>query len=149
MLQTTTTTYESHLLSPSSGRPEGARAAEARAWRQEVAVDEALAESFPASDPPSWTPGIARPVAPGGSRSPAGLRAAKPDEARGGTSGQIDESPPDRPARTLVQALISLASAGGVALLVPVGILLVGMPVALAVRGLLEVFEWLAAAWGG
>ena len=45
--------------------------------------------------------------------------------------------------RTFIDALISLAGAAGIALLVPFVILLIGMPVALAVRGLLEVIGWL------
>jgi hypothetical protein len=45
--------------------------------------------------------------------------------------------------RTLLQALISLTGAAGLALLVPFAILLLGLPIALSVRGLLEVFLWL------
>ena len=40
--------------------------------------------------------------------------------------------------RTFLQGLVSLAGATGIALLVPVAILLVGLPVVLAVRGVLE-----------
>jgi hypothetical protein len=53
-----------------------------------------------------------------------------------------------RPDLTLVQALLSLSGAVGLALLVPFAILLVGLPVALAVRGLLEVVLWLFRAIG-
>jgi hypothetical protein len=34
---------------------------QARLAAAERAMDEVLADSFPASDPPSWTPGIIRP----------------------------------------------------------------------------------------
>src|SRR5690348_2012064 len=93
------------------------------------ALDDVLAASFPASDPPSWMPGMARPA---------------PEVTRDtGTSDVIDVSRPDDSERTFAQALVSFAGAAGVGLLVPVGILLVGIPVALGVRGLIEAAEWL------
>ncbi len=88
----------------------------------EQALDEVLADSFPASDPPSWNPGMARPD-PGG-------------------RDVIDVSR-SRRERTLFQALTSLAGAGGIALLVPFAILLVGLPVAVSVRGVLAAVGWL------
>jgi hypothetical protein len=47
--------------------------------------------------------------------------------------------------RTFIDALISLAGACGVVLLVPFVILLVGLPVALLVRGFFEAVIWLIA----
>ena len=43
----------------------------------------------------------------------------------------------------LVDPLVSLAGAAGIALLVPFAILVIGIPVALTVRGLLEGIGWL------
>jgi hypothetical protein len=59
----------------------------------------------------------------------------------------IDVSRPDGSGGTFVQGLISFTGAAGIALLVPVGILLVGTPVALAVRGALELFQWFSPAF--
>ncbi|MQA31528.1 MAG: hypothetical protein GEU82_17110 [Luteitalea sp.] len=106
----------------------------------ERAMDEVLAESFPASDPPSWNPGVARPD-PVGHGGHVGRRAAPSDLVTG--ADIIDVSRPGRRERTFLEGLVSLAGAGGIALLVPVAILLVGLPVALAVRGLLETISWL------
>ena len=44
--------------------------------------------------------------------------------------------------RTFMQGLVSLAGAIGIALLVPIAILSVGLPVVLAVRGVLEAIGW-------
>ena len=44
---------------------------------------------------------------------------------------------------TPVEAITSLAGAAGIALLVPVAILLAGLPIVLVIRGLLEFLLWL------
>ena len=115
-------TYEAGALAARS-------AVVARQREREVAVDEALAESFPASDPPAWNPGMARPVPARSPRKPTGPPTA------------------DSSARTLVQTLTSLASVAGIALLVPVVILLIGTPLVLVIRGALELAEWVSAAF--
>ena len=113
--------------------------------RQRLAVerriDDVLADSFPASDPPSWNPGVARPdpvVSPFG--HDVALAAAS---TQGRANRGVDVSSPMSAERTLVQGLVSLAGVCGIALLVPFAILLVGLPVVLAVRGVLEVIGWL------
>jgi hypothetical protein len=65
-------------------------------------------------------------------------------DASTGAADIIDVSRPSSAARTFLQGVVSLAGAAGVALLVPFAILLVGLPVALVVRGLLEALGWLS-----
>jgi hypothetical protein len=69
-----------------------------------------------------------------------------PDDSRAAFVGAdvIDVTRPATAGRFL-KGLVSLAGAAGIALLVPVAILLIGMPIALAVRGVVEAAGWLLA----
>ena len=109
----------------------------------ERAIDDVLADSFPASDPPSWNPGVARldPVVRAVGHDVAIVAGSTADAGRADRG--VDVSRPMSAERTFLQGLVSLAGAAGIALLVPVAILLVGLPVVFAVRGVLEVISWL------
>jgi hypothetical protein len=121
-------------------------------YAAELALDQVLADSFPASDPPSWTLGVARPTSFShtGSAESTDETAIENSDRRPATitSDVIDVSLP-RAGRTFIQALVSLAGAAGIALLVPFAILLIGLPVALLVRGVAEAVGWLLARIAG
>ena len=106
----------------------------------ERALDQVLEDSFPASDPPSWNPGVAL-VNPAASLGAHGERSEAVGDT-GVTAGATDINV-SRPSadRTFLQGLVSLAGAVGIALLVPFVILLIGLPIALSVRGVLELLS--------
>ena len=108
----------------------------------EQALDQILADSFPASDPPSWNPGIAVVNPAVGLEHDAEVSKTVADS--GETTRAIDIIDVSRPSgtdRTFLQSLVSLGGAAVIALLVPVVILMIGVPIAFAVRGVLELFE--------
>jgi hypothetical protein len=112
----------------------------------ERAVDTVLADSFPASDPPPWTSGIVRPEPARRAEDEVAPDMVLDPGPAAVVSGSITDVPrANGGGRTLIQSLLSLAGAVGIALLVPFVILLVGLPVALAVRGTVEAFSWLLA----
>lgn len=110
------------------------------------AIDDALAETFPASDPPAWTPGMARP-APEIVSQAAGPRIVQDQTSDVHGPEVIDVSRPTHSKRTFAQGLVSLIGVAGVALVVPFAMLAVGIPVALGIRGLLEFTEWFLAVF--
>jgi hypothetical protein len=107
------------------------------------AIDDVLAGTFPASDPPAWTPGIARPAP----ARPAAYvdRAPAQDDKADVRTDVIDVSRSPDAKRTFAQALGSLVGATGLALLVPLVILAIAAPVALGIRGALAVAERIVA----
>jgi len=105
----------------------------------ERALDEVLADSFPASDPPSWNPGIVRPRP--ADHLTRGAALVKNAERTLPMADVV--SRPAHADRTFLQALVSLFGAAGLSLLMGVAILLIGLPIALVVRGLLEAIGWL------
>ena len=116
----------------------GARQARLAAER---ALDEVLADSFPASDPPSWNPGIIRPQPADGFAT--AVMTAQDVGERLPMADVIDVSRPTHGERTFLQSLVSLFGAAGIALLFGIGILLVGLPIVLVVRGVVEAIGWL------
>jgi hypothetical protein len=115
---------------------------------RESALDQVLADSFPASDPPPWTLGVARRDSNPDAIAPLSRSVA--DSARADVAGPralvndvVILGGGSRGPRTSIQRLATLAGGMGVALLVPVAILVVGLPVVLLVRGIVEAITWL------
>lgn len=146
MLYTTTIDRRggSSLLPSIAGSDTRPTSGDARArYADERALDQILADSFPASDPPSWTLGLARrePVRRASSSDGRG-GAATSDHLEPGRVDVLDVSLPRGTGRPFLRALASLAGAAGIALLVPFVILLVALPAALVVRGIAEALSW-------
>ena len=125
---------------PLGGSPDRERLAAERA------LDSVLADSFPASDPPPWTLGISRPLPARHTTHEAATSDAPNAKGRvdmGGGIVDVSRTETGRP--TFRQSLVSIAAAVGIALLVPFTILLIGLPIALGGRGIVEAVSWLIA----
>ena len=110
----------------------------------ERAVDAVLEGSFPASDPPSWTFGITRPPPQRPATNAEGI------VADGGRTALrrddvIDLSRPAADRATFVATLMSWAGALAIVLIAPFVMLVLGLPVVLAFRGIVAAVSWLFA----
>lgn len=118
--------------------------------REERGTDQAVADSFPASDPPPWTPGVARPGPTSGATIALPLPIADADPRPPPARAHADVIIADAGVgghRTLIQGLGTLLGAIGIALAVPFVISAVGLPIALTVRGVVEAITWLASVF--
>lgn len=106
---------------------------------RERKVDEVLADSFPASDPPPWT--LGRPPAPPLERT---ARAIEHDAVWSSHATVILAGGK----RTAWDWLATALGAIGIGMAVPIAILLIGIPIAVAIRTLIEAAAWLAAILG-
>lgn len=93
-------------------------------------LDQALAGSFPASDPPPWTFGVSSPESLPRRDIPTPEAAATDVVIAAGEAYGY-------------RRFASVAEAIGITSLVPLAILLVGVPIALLLRGLAEAVVWL------
>jgi hypothetical protein len=107
-------------------------------------IDDVLIGTFPASDPPAWTPGMARPAP-----APAERRAddRSPQSGTDSRTDIIDVSRTD-PERTFAQAIGSWAGAAGLAVLAGFAFAAVGMSLVAGVRGVLAIAQrFVALVW--
>lgn len=101
---------------------------------RERRVDQVLAESFPASDPPPWTFGrLGTAIS-----LPADSWRNDDDAWSCHTTVVVPAGP-----RTVWQRLASGVGAIAITMLLPITILMIGLLIALGVRGILEAAEWL------